>query len=96
MTTEPVRTVMIPIALLAFAAAAQAFVDGADVRGVVTAVLGVLVVAAQELARGKVTPTAVSGGRWKDHVRDERGVSDALVLGIIAGLALAAVLFVLL
>jgi len=57
MTTEPVRTVLIPIALLAFAAAAQAFVDGADTRGIVTAVLAVLILAAQELARGKVTPT---------------------------------------
>ena len=57
MNTEPVRTVLIPIALLAFAAAAQAFVDGADTRGIVTAVLAFLILAAQELARGKVTPT---------------------------------------
>lgn len=58
MTGEPLRTVLLPIVLLAFAAAAQAFIDGATWRGVVTAALGVLVVAAQELARSKVTPTA--------------------------------------
>jgi hypothetical protein len=53
---QPVRTLLLPVALLAFAAAAQAFINGADVRGVVTAVLGVLIVAATEAARSRVTP----------------------------------------
>jgi hypothetical protein len=48
MDRQPVRTLLLPVALLAFAAAAQAFINGADVRGVVTAVLGVLIVAATE------------------------------------------------
>jgi hypothetical protein len=55
-TREPLRLLLHPIALLAFAAAVQAFLDGADVRGVVAAVLGVLVVAATEAARSRVTP----------------------------------------
>ncbi len=58
MNTEPLRTVLIPVALAAFVAAAQAFIDGADTRGVITAVLGALIVVAQELARAKVTPIA--------------------------------------
>jgi hypothetical protein len=56
--TEPIRAVLVPIALAAFAAAAQAFLAGASTRGIITAALGVLVVAAQEYARSKVTPTA--------------------------------------
>jgi hypothetical protein len=56
MERQPVRTLLWPVALLAFAAAAQAFINGADVRGVVTAVLGVLIVAATEAARSRVTP----------------------------------------
>lgn len=55
---NPVRLLFSPLALLAFVAAAQAFIDGADVRGIVTAVLGALIVGAQELARSKVTPVA--------------------------------------
>lgn len=58
MNTEPIRTVLIPVALAAFVAAAQAFVDGADTRGIVTAVLGALVIVAQELGRKFVTPKA--------------------------------------
>lgn len=58
MTREPLRTLLLPVAVLAFAAAAQAFIDGADVRGIVTAVLGVLIAAATELARARVTPVA--------------------------------------
>jgi hypothetical protein len=42
MTREPLRTLLLPVAALAFAAAAQAFINGADIRGVVTAILGVL------------------------------------------------------
>jgi hypothetical protein len=53
---QPVRMLLLPVSLLAFAAAAQAFIDGANVRGVVTAVLGVLIVAATEAARSRVTP----------------------------------------
>jgi hypothetical protein len=53
---QPVRAMVLPVALLAFVAAAQAFIAGADVRGVVTAVLGVLIVAATEAARSRVTP----------------------------------------
>lgn len=58
MTREPLRTLLLPVAVLAFAAAAQAFIDGADIRGIVTAVLGVLIAAATELARSRVTPVA--------------------------------------
>jgi hypothetical protein len=53
---EPLRFLLHPIALLAFAAAAQAWIDGADIRAIVTAVLGVLVAAATEAARRRVTP----------------------------------------
>lgn len=58
MNTNPVRLLLSPVALLAFAAAAQAFIDGADTRGIITAVLGVLILASQELARKQVTPLA--------------------------------------
>jgi hypothetical protein len=58
MNREPLRTLLLPVAVLAFAAAAQAFIDGADVRGVIIAVLGVLIAAATELARARVTPVA--------------------------------------
>lgn len=58
MNREPLRTLLLPVAVLAFAAAAQAFIDGADIRGIVTAVLGVLIAAATELARSRVTPVA--------------------------------------
>ena len=57
MKTEPLRLLLHPVVLLAFAAAAQAWIDGANVRAIVTAVLGVLVGAATELARTRVTPT---------------------------------------
>ena len=55
---EPLRWLLHPVALLAFVAAAQAWINGADVRAIITAVLGVLVAAATEAARSKVTPTA--------------------------------------
>jgi hypothetical protein len=54
--TEPLRFLLHPIALLAMAAAAQAWIDGATVRGIVVAVLGVLISAATEAARRRVTP----------------------------------------
>jgi hypothetical protein len=56
MNREPLRLLLLPVAALALAAAAQAFIDGADVRGIITAVLGVLIAAATELARNRVTP----------------------------------------
>jgi hypothetical protein len=56
MTTEPIRTLLIPIVLAAFAAAGQAFIDGENTRGVIVAVIGALVLAAQEYARAHVTP----------------------------------------
>lgn len=56
--TEPVRLYLVPIALAAFIAAAQAFIDGKDTRGIITAVLGALILVAQELARSKVVPEA--------------------------------------
>jgi hypothetical protein len=56
MNREPLRLLLLPVAALALAAAAQAFIDGADVRGIITAVLGVLIAAATELARSRVTP----------------------------------------
>jgi hypothetical protein len=56
MNREPLRLLLLPVAALALAAAAQAFIDGADVRGVITAVLGVLIAVATELARSRVTP----------------------------------------
>jgi hypothetical protein len=60
MSNEPIRTVMLPIALGAFVAAGQAFLNGADTRGIVTAVLGALVLAGQEYARAHVTPVSAS------------------------------------
>jgi hypothetical protein len=56
--SEPLRWLLHPLALLAFAAAAQAWIDGADVRAIVTAVLGVLIAGATEAARAKVKPVA--------------------------------------
>jgi hypothetical protein len=56
--SNPVRVLLSPIVLLAAAAAAQAFIDGADTRGIITAALAVLILGAQELARKKVTPVA--------------------------------------
>lgn len=55
-TFEPLRWLMHPIALFAFAAAAQAWIDGATVRGIIAATLGVLIAGATEAARRKVTP----------------------------------------
>jgi hypothetical protein len=56
MDREPVRTPLLTVALLAFIAAAQAFIAGADVRGIIAAVLGALTVAATEVARSRATP----------------------------------------
>lgn len=55
---EPLRWLLHPVALLAFAAAAQAWLDGATVRGIVAAGIGVLVAAATEAARRRVVPEA--------------------------------------
>jgi hypothetical protein len=55
---QPIRTTMAPIALAAFVAAGQSFVAGADTRGIVVAVLGALILLAQEYARRKVVPVA--------------------------------------
>jgi hypothetical protein len=57
MNREPLRLLLLPVAALALAAAAQAFIDGADVRGIVTAVLAVLIAAATELARRASRPS---------------------------------------
>lgn len=59
---EPLRWLLHPVALLAFAAAAQSWIDGATVRGIVVAVLGVLIAAATEAARSKVVPQAKLAG----------------------------------
>jgi hypothetical protein len=97
MTREPLRILLHPIALLAFAAAAQAFVNGADVRGVVTAALGILVAAATEAARTRVTPAAGAtrasrlrqaaaredGGQGLVEVAAHRRFLVLVVLGII-------------
>ena len=56
MKSEPLRTVLLPIVLACLAAAGQAFLAGATLRGIVTAVIGALVLAAQEYARSRVTP----------------------------------------
>lgn len=55
---EPVRLLLLPLALAALIAAAQAFVDGATTRGVVTAVLGALIAVLTPILRGLVTPEA--------------------------------------
>ena len=72
---EPLRFLLHPVALLAFAAAAQAWIAGADVRAIVTAGLGVLIAAATEAARKRVTPDAKVAG--------ERGQSIVEVLLIV-------------
>jgi hypothetical protein len=87
MNTEPIRTVMLPIAAGAFAAAAQAFLDGASTRGIITAVLGVLIVAAQEYARSRVTPVPGPARRGEAGY----GVVELVVLVLLV-LILAAVL----
>lgn len=83
MNTEPVRTLLLPIAAAAFVAAAQAFIAGADVRGVVTAVLGALVLFAQEYARSRVTPvTPQSRSSWGRRGEQGYGLVEA-ILGLI-------------
>lgn len=62
-TLEPLRALLHPVALLAFAAAAQAWIEGAAVRGIVTAGLGVLIAAATEAARRRVTPVDGEAGQ---------------------------------
>lgn len=56
MTREPVRYILLPVVLACLAAAGQAFIDGENTRGILVAVIGALVLAAQELARSLVTP----------------------------------------
>jgi nitrogen fixation-related uncharacterized protein len=82
--SEPLRAVLIPVALAAFAAAVQAYLDGADTRAIITAVLGALVLAGQELARRYVTPTGKA---------DESGLAlvEALVLLLVVLVILFAV-----
>jgi hypothetical protein len=58
MSRQPLRYLQHPVALLAFIAAAQAFVAGANVRGIVAAALGILFAAATEASRTRVTPVA--------------------------------------
>ena len=88
---EPLRWLLHPVALLAFAAAAQAWVNGADVRAIITAVLGVLIAAATETARTKVTPDAKIAGGGE---RGQGAVQLLLIvfLGLLCVLVLLAVL----
>jgi hypothetical protein len=79
MTREPLRTLLLPVAALAFAAAAQAFINGADIRGVVTAILGVLIAAATELARGRVTP-APAAARVDGRSESGQGIVEVLLI----------------
>ena len=73
MKNEPIRTVLIPVALAAFVAAGQAFLAGADTRAIVTAGLGALIVAGQEWARSQVTPVAPARrSSWSKHVKDRK------------------------
>lgn len=58
MGTEPIRTVLIPVVLAIVVAAGQAFIEGANTRGIILAVVGAVVAAAQEYARSKVVPLA--------------------------------------
>lgn len=58
--SQPIRTLLLPIVLGALIAAGQAFIAGADTRAVLLAVIGALVLAAQEFARRLVTPLAVA------------------------------------
>ena len=73
---EPLRWLLHPVALLAFAAAAQAWIDGANTRGIIVAVIGVLVAAATEAARSKVTPTARLAGAQGAGRRSSWGRQD--------------------
>jgi hypothetical protein len=83
--SEPIRTLLIPLALAAFVAAAQAFMAGADTRAIITAALGVLIVGAQEYGRSLVTPVPKPTG--------EDGYSAIeLLVGLIVFLVLVAVL----
>jgi uncharacterized protein YacL len=92
MTREPLRILLHPIALLAFAAAAQAFVNGADVRGVVTAALGILVAAATEAARTRVTPAA--GATRASRLRQAAAREDGgAILGVLLALLFAVVVY---
>lgn len=58
--SQPVRTLLLPIVLAALVAAGQAFIAGADTRAILLAVIGALVLAAQEIARKLVTPLTVA------------------------------------
>jgi hypothetical protein len=60
---EPLRFLLHPVALLAFAAAAQSWIAGADTRAIVAAILGVLIAAATEAARKRVTPDVKVAGQ---------------------------------
>jgi hypothetical protein len=98
--TEPIRTVLVPIVLGCLAAAGQAFVDGADTRAIILAVVGVLVAVAQEYARAHVTPVDSPAGE-ADYVdrdtsqwRDDAAYSIVEVL--LAVFLILVILFVLL
>lgn len=77
-TFEPLRWLLHPVALLAFAAAAQSWIDGATVRGIAAAGLGVLVAGATEVARSKVRPEAKLAAP-----RGERGYGAVDILLIV-------------
>jgi hypothetical protein len=91
MKTEPIRTLLLPIALVAFAAAGQAFLAGADTRAIITAALGALIVAAQELGRSLVTPVAPS--KAARAPRHRSGEAGGVLLGVLLALGLAAVVY---
>jgi hypothetical protein len=76
---EPLRWLLHPVALLAFAAAAQAWIDGAAVRGIVAAVLGVLIAGATEAARRRVEPVARAEGRGWKHAQAGYGLVELLI-----------------
>ena len=84
---EPLRFLLHPVALLAFAAAAQAWIDGADTRAVIAAVLGVLIAGATEAARRRVRPEPVAARGWRHR---ESGLSTVELIGI---LCLAGIVF---
>lgn len=84
---EPLRFLLHPVALLAFAAAGQAWLAGADTRAVIAAVLGVLIAAATEAARSKVTPDAKAAG-WKNTGEAGYTLVDAILIVFLVAVCL--------
>jgi hypothetical protein len=94
MKTEPLRTIFLPLALAAFVAAAQAFLAGADTRGIIAAALGVLIVGAQELGRSLVSPVPAKAARAPRRRRRRAEAGYSIIEAILVVFLVAVCLIV--